>query len=158
MTGTYSPPSSFDPAIIEEILERLAGGQTLRSACSDIAQKHKSKRVPSRKAVEQWNLENVEDFAAVYQRARLLGYEMWTDQIIEIALDDSRDILTSADGVPMRNDKGDLVANPCAVPRDRLRIDTLKWFCGKMLPRLRDKMPDGASKVVIHFDKDESEL
>jgi hypothetical protein len=50
--------------------------------------------------------------------------ERFFEEIREIAFDDSRDV------------SGELaMPNPTAVNRDRLKVDSLKWMLGKMLPK-----------------------
>ena len=62
--------------------------------------------------VRQWARDDRDGFAAKYEAARRMQVEAWADEIVLIA---NRDDLDA-------NDK-------------RVRIDTLKWLCSKLVPR-----------------------
>ena len=68
--------------LAEEILRRLAAGETLRNICADPA------IGVSTSAVRQWDLDNRDAwFSAAYARARRQQVEAWSDQLLEIADD-----------------------------------------------------------------------
>lgn len=99
----------YTPELAHEICRRLTEGETLKVLC-------RAKGMPAESTVRLWVLDDVEGFAALYARARLVGYHTMADDLIEIA--DS----TGTD--------------PAAVNRDRLRVDTRKWLLSKALPKI----------------------
>ena len=62
--------------------------------------------------VRQWARDDRDGFAAKYDAARRMQVEAWADEIVLIA------------------NRNDLDAND-----KRVRIDTLKWLCSKLVPR-----------------------
>src|SRR5690606_15983106 len=100
-------PSSYRPYIADEICDRIAQGESLKSICSD-------KGMPSHTAVFSW-LAKHPDFADKYARARERQADVLAEEIIAIADDYSPDK---------------------DVNRDRLRIDARKWYAGKLRPKV----------------------
>ena len=113
-------PSTYDAAIAKRICERLAMGETLRGICM-------GRGMPGESTVRGWVVQDVEGFAAQYARARDMGLDSLADEILEIADDDTRDSYVDADGSRKRNN--------AAINRDRLRVDTRKWFLSKLAPK-----------------------
>lgn len=72
-----NPDSRFTPEIIEELLERLRNGESMRAICSD-------KRMPSREVVRQWS-EGDGDLALSITRAREIGYFDRAEAAVEAA-------------------------------------------------------------------------
>lgn len=105
------PGSSFSPAIAEEILERLANGETVRGIVRD------REDMPTQDLVSQWSADLVTppiaDFANRYARARVAGFDAMADQTLEIA---------------------DAATNEDAQAR-KLQVDTRKWLLSKMVPK-----------------------
>lgn len=122
MTGR---PCEFTPEAANEICDRLARGESLRSICAD----EQSGWLPSERTVFRW-LETNDAFRQQYAHAREVQAETLVDQIIEIA--DGRDVLE-------REDMDAQAANDVAVVRDhnrdRLRIDARKWVASKLAPK-----------------------
>jgi hypothetical protein len=110
----------FDPVLADEILERLADGDSLASICCD-------EEMPDERSVRRW-ARNHGDFGAKYAVARRLGYEKRADELLEIADDSSADWIDT--------DDGHRVLNGAHVNRARLMIDTRKWLLSKMLPKV----------------------
>ena len=110
----------YDPILADEILERLADGDSLASICGE-------QRMPDERSVRRW-ARNRGDFGAKYAAARRLGYEKRADEMLEIADDSSAD-WTESEG-------GGKVLNSVHVNRARLMIDTRKWLLSKMLPKI----------------------
>lgn len=115
-------PSEFTHEIAEEICNRLAKGESLKSICAD----QESGWLPGETTVrrwlsggEKWN----EDFRRLYARARAEQADHYFDEIIAIA--DSPNTTVGPDGEPELRDP----------QRDRLRIDARKWVAGKLSPR-----------------------
>lgn len=100
-------PSRYSTKIAQEICEELAAGKSLRSICRD-------DRFPHESTVRLWAVEDREGFSTQYARARDIGYQCMAEELLDIA-----------DGTDGED------AN-----RDRLRVDTRKWFLSKALPKL----------------------
>lgn len=113
MTGR---PSTYTPATAELIAARLADGETLSSIC-------KTPGMPRRQTVHQWRMRHP-GFADLYARAREIGMETMSDDILTIADDDTHD--TDADGKP----------NSANVQRARLQVDTRKFLMAKLAPKV----------------------
>lgn len=71
------------PELEQEILSRLANGETLRAIC-------RSEGMPSEAGVRFWVVDDP-DFAAQYARARGVGLDCIAEETIEIADDKARD-------------------------------------------------------------------
>jgi hypothetical protein len=116
-------PSGFTQATADEICRRLAEGESLRSICRDA-------QMPNRQTVFDW-LDARPEFAGQYARARQRQFELWGDDILDIADDGSNDFLdrVNRSGVVQR------VFNREHVERSRLRVDSRKWLLSKLLPK-----------------------
>ena len=110
----------YDPVLAEEILERLADGDSLASICRD-------EGMPDERSVRRW-ARNHGEFGDQYAIARRLGYEKRADELLEIADD------ASADWIETEN--GHRILDNVHVHRARLMIDTRKWLLSKMLPKV----------------------
>jgi len=123
-------PSIFSEAIAQEICQRLATGESLRSICRDEA-------MPGRQTVVDW-LARDHSFCERYDRARMVGLDEIADELIEIA-----------DGANGGED--DSAARASAnVQQAKLRIDTRKWLLSKLAPqRFGDRIQHEHSGGVI---------
>ena len=104
-----------------EILEWIAGGNTLREFC-------RQDRKPSFREVYNW-LEEDKDFAARFTRARVCGADVMAEECIEIADDGSNDFIKRKD----RAGNDITVLSVEHIQRSKLRIETrlkllAKWF------------------------------
>jgi hypothetical protein len=115
MTGR---PSSFTQEIADEICERLAEGESLRSVC-------RSDGMPVQATVFRW-LSIDEAFLKQYARAREAQADRLADEILDIADDSSRDTESTENG-----DR----PNSEWIARSRLRVDARKWLASKMAPK-----------------------
>ena len=96
----------------------------------------KDPQLPTKSTVLKWVLTH-DEFADHYARARQIQAELLADEITDIA----------------DSEKGD-------VQRDRLRVDTRKWYLSKVLPKIYGEKKaievsgvDGGP-VQIVYDKD----
>lgn len=105
----------FTQELADEICDRLAKGESLRAICREPGK-------PNEATVRSWVLDNVEDFATQYTRARHLQAERWAEEIMEIS--DTPPPLT-----------GDNKMDHAAIQYHRLRVDTRKWMLSKVLPK-----------------------
>lgn len=106
----------FTQELADEICDRLAKGESLRAICREPGK-------PNEATVRSWVLDNVEDFATQYTRARHLQAERWAEEIMEIS--DTPPPLT-----------GDNKMDHAAIQYHRLRVDTRKWMLSKVLPKV----------------------
>lgn len=102
------------------ILSQLAQGRPLDQIC-------KEPGMPTAGAVVQWAVYDVDGFGDRYRNACQIRAEVLIDQIISIADDSSEDYSLDEDGKP--------VFNSDKVMRDKLKIETRKWYVGKILPK-----------------------
>ena len=99
-------PSGYTPEIGEKICSRIAEGESIRSIVKD-------KEMPSSSMIFRWLLdENKKSFRDQYEIARNIQAETMFEELIEIADRQEQDVM-----------------------RDRLRVDTRKWYLSKVLPK-----------------------
>ncbi len=98
------------------VCERIAGGESLRSACKD-------KGLPDRDTINRWlNADNDGALCGQYARAREEQADFYADEIITIA-DTEPDAAIA-----------------------RVRIDARKWYAGKLRPKVYgDKLALGGA-------------
>ena len=96
----------YAPDIADEILRRMAEGESLRSIC-------RTEGMPTRQAVRLWVVENRDGFAERYALARELQAHALADELLELA-----DSATNENWQPVR-----------------LQVDTRKWLASKILPK-----------------------
>lgn len=117
-------PSSFSQPVADEILARLANGQTLNAICREA-------HMPQRATVMRWcQSHEHKEFSQAYRRARELQFEHWADEVIDCADDSSRDFVdrVGKDGEVSR------LFDPENTRRSHLRIESRKWLLGKLKP------------------------
>jgi hypothetical protein len=82
--GRGAPPTLYTKRLAGEICRRLASGRSLASIARDPG-------MPAAPTVIDWVNKDLDGFAATYARARELGRDALTDEIIELADDSSKD-------------------------------------------------------------------
>lgn len=97
-------PTRYTHKVANEILRRLASGETLRGICGDPG-------MPPASTVRGWVVDDRHGFAERYARARMLQADSLADETIEIADDLTEDAQSR-----------------------RVRVDTRKWLIGKIHP------------------------
>lgn len=136
------PRFPYSDNLADEICEAIASSSKgLDPLCKD------NPHWPSRETIYQW-LANNTTFSDKYARAKSRQAEVLVDEIINISDDSSRDTMT--------NELGVTVSNNAAITRDKLRVDSRKWLCSKLLPRLYGdkeecinlKLPNDITDVV----------
>ena len=121
-------PSSYSDAIGNEIVTRLASGQSLHSIC-------KLEYMPHISTIYDW-IKKEPSFAEHYGRAREQAAHTLFDQMIDIADDSSKDLL----------DDGS--ANNAAIARARLQIETRARVAGKLAPRVYGERIEALTQTV----------
>ena len=111
-------PSIYTPALAAEICKRLAAGESLRGICSD-----PSGVFPHQSTVHEWIVDDREGFAEQYARARNSGLDVMADELL--AISDEQAVVFKGNGAAFDPD----------VQRDRLRVDTRKWYLSKLAPK-----------------------
>lgn len=126
-------PSEFGKEVADEICDRLAKGESLRTICQD----EKSGWLPSETTVRRWLARGemepsseYGEFRRQYAHAREMQAEHYADEIIAIA---------DAPNVTKNPVTGEAeLRDP---QRDRLRVDARKWYASKLAPkRFGDKV------------------
>lgn len=129
-------PTKFTLVLADQICERLADGESLRSICL-------SDTMPGKATVFRW-LRSHEKFRDQYVRAREAQADALFDEILDIADEDCT--MVRADKHGSRDDDGEgnteVVFDNVAVQRNRLRIDARKWMAGKLRPKVYGDKPD----------------
>ncbi len=124
-------PTIYSAKLATQICLKLAIGESLVEICRE-------DKTPSYATVMRWLLEDYPPddpragFRGRYARAREAQAELYADEMVEIADDDSGDVLYDLDGHPVQ-------ATTVRIQRHRLRVDTRKWIVSKLLPRYADK-------------------
>jgi hypothetical protein len=121
-------PSTYSETIGNEIVTRLASGQSLHSIC-------KLEHMPHIATIYDW-IKNYPSFGEHYGRAREQAAHTLFDQMIDIADDSSNDLLE--DGTP----------NNAAIARARLQIDTRARVAGKLAPRVYGERIEQLNQTV----------
>ena len=115
----------FNQGLFDEIIQRLAEGESLTKICQD-------EKMPSAGTfLSHWVDERTDDGrerSKEYARAKVVGVEGYVNQILDIAED------TSGDWIEL--DSGAKRFNPEHTQRSKLKIDSIKWIAGKLLPHL----------------------
>lgn len=131
-SGTrYSPQLAL--AICEELLE----GRSLRSICAD-------EGMPSPSNVFVWLAQHAE-FRELYTRARQVQADILLDEILDIADDDSGDLI-------MKQNGSGPFPNPRSIQRARLRIAVRRWLLAVLIPKkygAKLDMPEGGHAPVV---------
>lgn len=112
-------PSSFTQEVADQICERLAKPESLRSICADEA-------MPGKTTVLRW-LRERDEFRVQYARAREDQADAFADEILEISDDGTNDTYKNEDGLDLLNHDH--------IQRSKLRVETRKWLMGKMAPK-----------------------
>lgn len=88
-----------------------------------------------------------------YARVKAVMAEKYAEEILQIADDNSRDVLMGIYGE---------VGNRVAVERDRLKVDTRKFLLSKLLPKkYGDKVEfaaeKGAFNLTLRYDREDAD-
>ncbi|AOY90550.1 hypothetical protein BKK79_00935 [Cupriavidus sp. USMAA2-4] len=112
-------PSLYTQAIVDTILEKIAGGKFLTEICADPA-------MPSCSTVFKWRLEHPE-FSEAYAHAREAAADKMVIETVAIADDGRNDTYLDEEGQP-RTDYD-------VIQRSKLRVETRKWLLARMAPK-----------------------
>lgn len=115
-------PCEFTQEVADEICERIADGESLRSICSE-------DRMPNKSTVFKW-LGAFSAFSDQYARARETQADTLFDEVLLIA-DDGRNDWMERNGA----ESPGWQLNGEHLQRSRLRVDARKWMAGKLRPK-----------------------
>lgn len=136
-------PSKYTPALADEICTLLAEGKSVRTV-ADID------GMPVASTIFKW-LREIPEFSEQYDKAKEESADALVAEMLDIASE-----------MPMiyeANADGQMVAtklDSAGVARNRLRVDTIKWYASKLKPkRFGDKTSVEHSGVVEvdHFNE-----
>lgn len=117
-------PTTFSKRIADQICQRLANGESLRSIVKD-------DYMPEQKTVYNWLLDPIHEkgFLQQYKEARELQADFLADETLAIADDATNDFMDKEVG-----DDGETVRvlDHEHVQRSKLRVDTRKWYVSKV--------------------------
>lgn len=116
-------PSAFTQELADQICERLANGESLKSICA-------ADGMPNRATVFRW-LGAHADFRDTYARAREAQADALFDEIINIAD-------TPMQGEKTKTDKdGNVeVTTGDMIEHRKLQVEARKWMAGKLRPKV----------------------
>jgi hypothetical protein len=139
-------------AFVDEILRRVAIGETATEVCKSLA----SRGGPLLQTFRRWVVDDdPKGIAERYARAREAQCEAWADEMHRRATRSTkgvkREVIKGPDGKTIKVVEGD------AVERDRLAIDTMKWLMSKLHPRRYGEFMDAptpppAGPIIITID------
>lgn len=112
-------PTKKTKAVVDEILERLACGESLRRICDD-------EGMPDRINVIRW-LASDDEFRNQYAQAREMQADALFDEMLDIADDGANDFTEGKNG--------ETVVDHEHVQRSRLRVDTRKFVVARLAPK-----------------------
>lgn len=112
------------------ICARLSEGLSLRKACE-------AESGPDPSTVLRW-VDQEPEFAQQYAHARMRGYQLLADQIIDISDDSDGDIVDTEHGPRVDAER---------VARSKLRVDSRKWMLSKMLPKVYGEKTETTHEV-----------
>ena len=116
-------PSTFSQEVADQICERLADGESLRSICQD-------DNMPGRRTVLDWLDDDANaHFRAKYARAREAQADLLAEEIVQIA--DTPQIgtksISKASGIEIS--EGDMIEHR------RLQVLARQWYAAKLAPK-----------------------
>ena len=116
-------PPTWDAAKVDQVLEIVASGESVRNACITAQL--------SRDSLNLWVRNDIAGLAHRYARAREAQVQAMEDELLAIADDSRRDTITrrAADGSEYEVPDNEWIA------RSKLRVDTRKWIMAKVHPK-----------------------
>ena len=117
-------PREWDDEAINDILEQVARGASLRS-CT----RGPDMRIPET-SFRRWLIADIRGLWGRYARAREMQLESWADEIKELA-----DVCEVGTRREINPDGGVKVIEGDMIDRAKLRIDARKWLMSKLAPK-----------------------
>jgi hypothetical protein len=110
----------YSEAVADELCARLAKGHGLKPACRAVG--------VDTATVMKWATDTKHPFSERYKNARVIGYLMMAEEILEISDNSAGDFST--------DENGNQVTNHENIQRSRLKVDSRKWIVARMLPHI----------------------
>lgn len=121
-------PSIYTEEMADEILLRIAEGESIRQITAD-------DHMPKRSTIHFWVIDDREGFRSQYETAMEIKMMGMAEDISDIADDGSNDYYEK-----QRPDGSTFVAlDNEHISRSKLRVDARKWLLSKLLPKFADK-------------------
>ena len=127
-------PTTYTESVADEICERLAVGESLRSVCRD-------DNMPAIRTIFNW-FRMHEGFLQQYARAKEESADALVEDCLDIADNQVKEQLV-VDGTAVFDGGGNpvMVATQQSIAHAKLRVDTRKWKASKLKPKkYGDKM------------------
>ena len=139
-------PTSFTPEIADKVCDGIAEGKSLRAMLRE------DETLPASSTLFRW-LSQDKVFSEQYARAREAQADVLFDEVLSIADEEVTMVKKSKHGASSDEEAEiEVVFDPTAVARNRLRVDARKWMAGKLRPKVYgDKVdlthanPDGTN-------------
>lgn len=116
-------PTIFNQSIADEICFRMANGESARVICRD-------DHMPCIATVFNW-LKSNKQFLEQYEIAKEQMVECFASEMTEIADDSTNDFYEKA----LKNGDVSVVGDMELVNRAKLRVETRKWVCERLMPK-----------------------
>lgn len=124
---TAGRPTTYTQELADDVCERLAMGESMRSVSRDDA-------MPAMSTLFKWIREDAE-FSEQYTKAKEESADALAEDMVDIA-DNQVSQPLIVDGKPVEVDgKVVMVMDNVAVNHAKLRIDTRKWAASKLKPK-----------------------
>lgn len=108
--GSRGAKSSYTPELGEQLAQKIAEGKSIR-------QISKEPGMPSASTIYLWTTTPSHPFYPLWEAAKRVRLETWVENALEVCEGGGEDSSTR-------------------VARDRLRLDAIKWYAGKCLPKV----------------------
>ena len=118
-------PTTYSERVSNAICKRLMMQESLKSICAD-------PRMPCVGTVAGWLSRN-KDFRERYYDARRVAAELHVDDVFEEVRNTENDWEQTFD---KNGDPNGWKPNHDAIQRSRLKVDTIKWYASKLIPRM----------------------
>lgn len=135
-------PTKYTKKLCDDICERLAAGESMRSVSRD-------ENMPAMSTLFKWLREH-ESFSEQYAIAKEESADALVEDMLDIA-DNQVEQPLVVDGVPLTDSEGNpiLIKDAVSVNHARLRVDTRKWAASKLKPK---KYGDKVQKEITGAD------
>ena len=117
-------PLRYKAEIADEIIRRMSEGESLDKICQN------TPGFPSASSVRYWALQDYDGFAAKHKRAQELRAHKLFEELLEIC--DTPEVGT----VETDQEWGTQVQRRDMIEHRKLKVDTRKWYLGKVMPKL----------------------
>jgi len=137
-------PSLYTDELADQICERLAAGESMRSVSRDDS-------MPAMSTLFKW-IRELPNFTEQYARAKTESADALVEDMLDIA-DNQVEQPLLVDGVPLQIDgKPVMVKDAVSVNHAKLRVDTRKWAASKLKPKkYGDKMHTEHSGTINDY-------